>query len=180
MKNLRPLIVIALVFSIFMACGHDDPPVIPPVEPPVIQNTVGFSCLDVGHGSCAGEFIGNGIWNSVPVTVKGNPAPASYLNVEVTNDMETSVPVFVYSPLTIKGCWDEPVAFAVANISSGETAIFQHVANNYRCGALGPQETEIMLYNASGFDPAAYPNPLNYPRTDMICNAVVRWENALY
>lgn len=174
-------ILIALALTVFVACGSDTSaprPVIPAEDPPRISNTIGFSCLSVDNDQvCAGIETSPGIWNSGPVAVTGYPPPDDYINIEVVNDMAVNTTVFVYSLVTISGCGDNPIAFKAVTMAPGDVMILDYRIWNYRCGWYGYQQTDIQIYNAAGFDPADYANPWMYPRTDLIDNAVVQWEN---
>lgn len=177
MKKL--IIIIALILTGFFltACGDIPAPATPMA---IVANTVDFSCLSVDNDTvCSGIQDDMGIWMSGPVARSGDPMPVDYLNLEVSNNMAVNTTVFVYSLITITGCGDNPIAFFAVELAPGDSAQFHYQLWNYRCGALGYQETEIFLYNAAGFDPATYPNPWTYPRTDLITSAVVSWENRL-
>lgn len=184
------LVVLALFVLTLASCGCEpvEPPMEPPVEPPTepptdpsppIVNSVDFSCVSVDNDEVCSGQESDGIWNSGSIAISGQPMPNDYLNIEVTNTMIMNASIFVYSPMTIDGCWPEPVAFPVATLEGGQTAMFSRQTNNYRCGALGHQEAVVGIYNASGFDPSDYLDPLYYPRTDLIKNTVVIWNNAL-
>ena len=186
MKN---LIIIALVLSILMACGSSGggttPPVIPPVTntpapDPVPSGSVGFSCISVDNDQvCSGIQDSPGIWNSGPISISGSPMPEDFLNIEVTNNSQQDASMFVYTLFTINGCGDNPYAFDIGTLNPGESAVMTQAVMNVQCGMLGYQEAVIGLYNASGFNPADYPNPWTFPRTDLITEATVQWDNRL-
>jgi len=106
--------------------------------------------------------------------------PVDYINLEVTNNLLVNTTVFVYSLVTISGCGDNPIAFDAVLLVPGDVVALDYQLWNYRCGLLGYQQTEIFLYNASGFNPGDYANPWMYPRDDLITNAVVNWDNRLH
>jgi hypothetical protein len=184
---MKKLFAILLMFAGFFlsACGTcpDEPPVVippgpPPVDDPVdILNAVGFSCISVDNDQvCSGVEDPEGIWNSGPVQITGNPMPVDYLNIEITNYMTVNATVFVHADILITGCWDDTVTFQAIELSPGGSSSFTARLWNYRCGQLGYQESVISIYNAAGFDPTGM-NPTNYPRNDLITNAVVYWDN---
>lgn len=188
MKKSALTIMALLSIVFFTACGSDcgsDPlaPVansVPPDRPAIYSNTVDFSCISVDNDQvCTGMEDSPGIWNSGPVQTTGSPMPVDFLNLEITNNSLINTSVFAYSMVTITGCGDNPIAFDVVDLVPGETAVFSYTTYNVRCGVLGYQETMVSLYNATGFDPALYPNPWTYPRIDLILNAMVRWENRI-
>lgn len=180
MKRSTAALIIILVFSIFAACGSDDPPYIPPVDPPpAIQNTVDFSCISVDNDQICSGILEGSIWNSGPVQTTGDPMPVDYLNIEITNNMDIDAVIFSSNLITISGCGDNPAYFDIQHLAPGESVALSYQLWNYRCGMLGYQETIISLYNASGFNPADFPTPWEYPRTDLIANAVVIWDNRL-
>ena len=183
------LIILALGVLLLAACGgggggddnSDGGGGGKPDDPPAVINTVDFSCLSVDNDQvCTGVLNAPGIWNSGPVAVTGSPLPDDYLNLEVTNNLAVNATVFAYSLVTISGCGDNPIAFDAVTLAPGDAVVLDYQLWNDRCGMLGDQQTEVMLYNAAGFDPAAYANPWMYPRIDLIANAVVTWDNRLH
>lgn len=179
---MKRLILITLALTMLIACGSDGSNGSdngPPVDiPPHILNTVDFSCLSVDNDQvCTGIQESPGLWNSGPVAITGDPPPDDYINIEVTNNMAVNATVFVHGLVTIKGCGDNPIAFDAQTLAPGEVMTLDYRLWNYRCGWYGDQQTDIQLYNAAGFNPAAYDNPWTYPRNDLIANAVVRWDN---
>jgi predicted small lipoprotein YifL len=185
MKRIIAIMVIALLLT---ACGAtppvtppDTPPVIPPDTPPaIVSNTVDFSCLSVDNDTtCTGIQYQAGIWNSGPVQTTGSPMPVDFLNVEITNNSLINTSVFAYTLFTIAGCADEPIAFNAVDLIPGEMAGFSYSTDNVRCGSLGDQNASISLYNASGFNPDDYASPALYPRTELISNAVIVWDNRI-
>lgn len=184
---MKKLIIILLLTGFFhTGCGSGGaggtlPPMDPPVKPPVVVNTVGFSCLSVDNDfTCSGVLDEPGVWNSGPVVISGGiPLPEDFLNLEVSSMLATNSTVFIHATVTISGCGDQDIAFPAVTLEPGGSVIQSGDLWNVRCGHLGLQETLVTLYNASGFDPAHYPNPWTYPRTDAITNAIVRWDNVL-
>ena len=174
MKRLIALIIfIALILT---ACGAV-PSIMSVIIPP---DTVHFSCLSVDNDTtCTGIQESHGVWDSGPVQTTGNPMPVDYLNIEITNNGIVNTSIFAYSDIRISNCWDDSVASEAVDLAPGETVVLSTLLWNYRCGALGYQDSFVSLYNASGFDPSIYPDPLDYPRTDMIANALIYWENRL-
>jgi len=183
MKHLATIIIITLAFAVLIACGSggEDPSDIDPATPPQLSNIVGFTCLSVDNNQvCTGVQDALGVWDSGPVAVTGDPPPDDWINIEVTNNnMAVNATVFVYSLVTIKGCGDNPIAFDAQTLAPGDTVTLDYRLWNYRCGWYGDQQTDIQLYNVVGFDPADYANPWTYPRTHLIANAVVRWDNRI-
>ena len=182
MKRSIAALIIILVFSIFAACGSDDPPYIPPVDPPtespVIMNTVDFSCVSVDNDQTCSGILEGGVWNSGPVVTTDQPMPEDYLNLEITNNMVINATVFAVANIVISGCWEDIVAFDAVELLPNESATFTALLWNYRCGMLGYQDSIVSIYNADSFDPTGI-NPINYPRTDLITNAVVIWDNRM-
>ena len=196
---MKKLLTITLILTAFflVACGSDDytppiwwpppvvdpptePPVDPPVDPPAGNlNTVGFACASVDNDqTCSGIEDSPGIWNSGPVLRSGDPNVYDYINTEILNDEDDPVSVFVYATMDVLGCPTTPYAWPVVDLAPDDLMAFTFLTQNYRCGDLGDQEMEVMLYNAAGFDPTGM-HPINYPRTDLIANALVRWDNRL-
>jgi hypothetical protein len=198
MKKLLTIVMVFAGFFLIAACGDspsdppiwwpppivntpdDDPPVDPPVDPPAGNlNTVGFSCASVDNDqTCSGIEDEPGVWNSGPVLRSGDSSVFDYINIEVLNDEDAAVSVFVYATMDVLGCPTTPHTWYTVDLAPDENVAFTFLTQNYRCGDLGDQEMEIMLYNAAGFDPTNM-NPINYPHTDLIANAVVRWDNRL-
>lgn len=177
---MKRLILITLAFIVLIACGSgaDSTDNNGNDKPPAVTNTVDFSCLSVDNDqTCTGIEISQGVWDSGPVAITGNPPPDDWINIEVTNRMVVNATVFVYSLVTIAGCGDNPIAFDAISLAPGDVLVLDYRLWNYRCGWYGDQQTDIQLYNAIGFDPAAYANPWMYPRTDLIASAVVKWDN---
>lgn len=175
---MKRLILITLALTLIIACGTGSPDTPSAPDPVIVSNTVDFTCLSVDNDqACSGVLGARGVWNSGPVAITGSPPPNDWINIEVTNRMAVNATVFVYSLVTIKGCGDNPIAFDAQTLTPGDTVVLDYRLWNYRCGWYGDQQTDIQLYNAADFNPADYANPWMYPRTDLVANAVVRWDN---
>jgi len=177
---MKRLILTMMALALLNACGSGGPSDVPPATPPPpqISNTVDFTCLSVDNDQiCTGIEISPGVWDSGPVAITGDPPPDDWINIEVTNNMAVNATVFVYSLVTISGCGDNPIAFDAVALAPGDAVTLDYRLWNYRCGWYGDQQTDIQLYNAAGFNPGDYANPWMYPRSDLISNEVVKWDN---
>ena len=174
------LTITAIAALLLLGCGNgiNSAPKTPPAPPPAASG-VNFTCLSVDNDQICSGTLTDGIWESGPVSIPGTPLPLDYINIEVTNNSPIAVSIFVYSLITIAGCGDNPIAFDAVDMAPGASVAFTYQLWNRVCGALGPQRTEVFIYNATGFDPADYANPWTYPRTDPITNVPVKWENIL-
>jgi len=181
MKN-RGRWIIALIIIIFIcACGnsgggHKTPPDFPPV---ITNAPIEFSCLGVNNEIvCSSIEETPGIWNSGAVQITGSPMPMDFMNVEVVNNGLMNAAFFIYSDVHISGCWDGVIVSDAITLMPGDSFAFSELLWNYRCGMLGYQDALVSIYNAVDFDSSSM-NPINYPRTDLIANAIVHWDNRL-
>jgi hypothetical protein len=167
MKRHTILIIIALVFSAFMACGSEN------YEAPNAQDTVSFSCISVNNDQACSGTLEGGVWNSGSVVI----SEAAYLNFIVSNYSDEMVSVMARASIGIDGCNYYLLPFAMVDVYPGTEVWFTRQLYNHRCGSLGDQGANISLYYAPEYDPALYPNPWEYPRTDSIETVRVVWSN---